>query len=110
MLASLSCGNSFSICGLNERGDVAREPCAVVFAAAEQQAVIVGQSEVIDDEPRIVNPEAAGNDTEGAFPAERFCRKHEIVNRHDPARHSRFQLAEIAVAGKHGERGFDLAL
>ena len=83
--------------------NVFRETRPIIFSATKNQAVIIGQSKIVNNEARIVNTETAVDQFTSSRLAERLGRDHEIINRHNLAGHTRLKLAQIAVAGKHNK-------
>ena len=82
--------------GSNETLNVTGKSGSIVFAAAEDQPIIVRHSEIVDDKPCVMNAESAVDH----LPRTRLRSDHEIIDRHDLAGHPRFQFAQVAIAGK----------
>ena len=94
--------------GPHERPDVVGESVAIILAAAEQQAMIRRDAEVIHDEARIRNRRAVADEVARARFAQRFGHRDEVVDRHDAPLDFGRQVPQVAVAGQHDARGLQV--
>ncbi len=81
--------------------DVVREPVAVALGAAEEQAVVFREAEIVDDELAVGNGEVVPDDACLPLGAQGFGCNDEVVDGHDTARHVLLERAEVAVATEH---------
>ncbi len=76
---------------------------AVVFAAAEQQSMVIGHAVVVNDEARVVDPVSSVDQLPGALLTQRLRRDHEVVNRHYLPGRTRLEISEVSITGQHNE-------
>ena len=85
---------------LADKGGDVGEAVAITFAAAEEQPVVFGKAEVVDDEFGIRDGVVTAHDLFLRIGAQRFGCDDEIVDRHDAGGGAAVQRSQIAVAGE----------
>ena len=90
--------------------DVAGHAAQVGAAAAEQQAVVRGQAEVVEDELVVGHAAVARQQRLRPFLAERLSGDLIGAHRQHPLRQLAVQPVDVGVAGQHQRRAADLAV